>query len=92
MCLAAEFSIGLAVSSAHPLGLVVSIAMPALAMRQPERRTAYSSAIGYYAGALWPLIPCARNFFGPDVSLMTALALWVLACAPRLSLADCLVS
>ena len=80
MCFAAEFSIGLAVSSAHPLGLVASIAMPAVAMRQPERRAAYSSAIGYYAGALWPLVPCARNFFGPDVSLMTASAFWVVAC------------
>ena len=81
LCFVAEFAIGLAVSSAHPLGLVASIAMPAVAMRQPERRAAYSSAIGYYAGALWPLVPCARNFFGPDVSLMTALAFWVVACA-----------
>ena len=81
MCFVAEFSIGLAVSSAHPLGLVASIAMPAMAMRQPTRRATYSSAIGYYAGALWPLVPCARNFFGPDVSLMTALAFWVVACA-----------
>jgi predicted amidohydrolase len=81
ICFVAEFSIGLAVSSAHPLGLVASIAMPAMAMRQPTRRATYSSAIGYYAGALWPLVPCARNFFGPDVSLMTALAFWVVACA-----------
>jgi predicted amidohydrolase len=80
-CFIAELSIGLALSSAHPLGLAASIAMPALAMRQLQRRAAYSSAIGYYAGALWPLVPCARNFFGPDVSLTTALALWVVACA-----------
>ena len=81
MCLAAEFSIGLAVSSAHPLGLVAAVAMPAVAMRQPRREAAYSSAVGYYAGALWPLVPCARNFFGPSVSHTTALALWAVACA-----------
>jgi hypothetical protein len=77
---AAAFSIGLGVSSAHPLGLVAAVAMPALAMRQRRRPAAYSSAMCYYGGALWPLIPGARNFFGPSVSLMTALALWAVAC------------
>src|SRR6516164_11240317 len=77
----AEFSVGLAVSSAHPLGLAVAIVMPALAMRQETRRAGYLAALCYYAGALWPLIPGARNFFGPHVAILTALTLWAVACA-----------
>jgi len=75
-----EFSLGLAYCSAHPLGMVAAVAMPAFALRQHTRSEAYCAAICYYAGALWPLIPGARNFFGPAVSPLTALALWAVAC------------
>ena len=78
---AVGFSIGLTVSSAHPLGPAVAIVMPALAMRQETRRAGYLAALCYYAGALWPLIPGARNFFGPHVAILTALTLWAVACA-----------
>ena len=78
---AVEFSIGLTVSSAHPLGLAVAIVMPALAMRQETRRAAYFAALCYYAGALWPLMPGARNFFGSHVTILTALTLWAVACS-----------
>ncbi len=81
LCYAVEFSIGLTVSSAHPLGLAVAIVMPALAMRQKTRRAAYFAALCYYAGALWPLMPGARNFFGPHVTILTALTLWTVACS-----------
>lgn len=79
--LAVELCIGLAVSSAHPLGLVVASGMPALAMHQQTRRGAYLAALCYYAGAAWPLIPGARNFFGPRATVLTALLLWAVACA-----------
>ena len=36
-------------------------------------------ALSYYAGALWPLIPGAKNFFGPNVSFFVALILWAVA-------------
>lgn len=68
---------GAAVSTAHPLGIIAAIAMPAFALSQQGRRAAYALGSSYYAAALWPLIPGARNFFGPDVSALAAVALWV---------------
>jgi hypothetical protein len=80
LCYVAEFSIGLAYSSAHPLGISLAFLMAALAIRQQSRSQAYRAAISYYAGALWPLIPGARNFFGSAVSPLTEIALWTVAC------------
>lgn len=80
LSLGLQFSLGLAYSSAHPVGMAAAIAMPTFALRQYSRPAAYRAAICYYAGALWPLIPGARNFFGPNVSPLTALALWAMAC------------
>jgi hypothetical protein len=77
---ATEFGIGLAFSSAHPFGRVFAIIIPALVLRNQSRTAAYLAAMCYYAGALWPVVPGARNFFGADVSLLTAFALWMAAC------------
>ena len=76
-----EYSVGLAFASAHPAGIVLSVLMPVFVLRQPTRSGAYGAAACYYAGALWPLIPGARNFFGPTVSIMSACALWAVALA-----------
>lgn len=72
---------GLALTTAHPLGIAVAIAMPALVLSQPARRTSYAAALSYYGAALWPLIPGARNFLSPNVSPLAAFALWVFATA-----------
>ncbi len=71
--------VGLAVSTGHPIGITASVLMPPLALRAESRRAAYESALSYYAGALWPLIPGAKNFLGPDVSPFTAFGLWATA-------------
>ncbi|HZC23843.1 MAG TPA: hypothetical protein VE866_10940, partial [Candidatus Binatia bacterium] len=70
---------GLLLSSAHPAAIAVSVVMPAIVMRQSRRRAAYAIGAVYYAAALWPLIPSARNFFGPNVSALVAIGLWVSA-------------
>jgi hypothetical protein len=75
----AALFVGLAVSSGHPIGITASVLMPALALRPKSRRGAYAVALSYYAGALWPLIPGAKNFFGPNVSFCVALILWAVA-------------
>ena len=77
--IAAAAATGLLLSSAHPAGIAVSVVMPAIVMRQSRRRAAYAIGAVYYAAALWPLIPGARNFFGPDVSALVAIGLWVSA-------------
>jgi hypothetical protein len=73
----AAAAIGLALSSANPVGIAVSTVIPAIVMRQQIRRVAYTVAAMYYAAALWALIPGARNFFGPDVSPVVAIGLWI---------------
>jgi hypothetical protein len=75
----AALFVGLAVSSGYPIGITASVLMPALALRAESRRVSYQSALSYYAGALWPLIPGAKNFFGPNVSFFAALILWAIA-------------
>ena len=74
--IAAAALTGLLLSSAHPAGIAVSVVMPAIVMSQSRRCTACAIAAVYYAAALWPLIPGARNFFGPDVSALVAIGLW----------------
>ena len=76
--IAASF-IGFALSSANPMGIALSVVMPAIAMRQSRRRAAYTAGAIYYATALWPLLPGARNFFGPDASVLVAVGLWALS-------------
>jgi apolipoprotein N-acyltransferase len=75
----AAFLAGLAVSTGYPVGIAASVLMPPLALRAESRRAAYESALSYYAGALWPLMPGAENFFGPDVSPFAAFGLWAIA-------------
>jgi apolipoprotein N-acyltransferase len=73
--------IGISVASAHPLGIAVSVAMPAFIMRQKRRSAAYAIGVIYYSAALWPLVPGARNFFGPRVSILVALLMWTISAA-----------
>jgi predicted amidohydrolase len=78
--------VGVAVSSAHPAGIIAALLLlPVLVFRQPSRRTCYAAAICHYAGALWPLAVGARNFFGPNVSAAAAIAFRAL-CALLLAL------
>jgi hypothetical protein len=72
-------SAGAAVSTAHPLGIIAATAMPTLALTQETRQDSYVAALSYYGAALWPLIPGARNFFGPHVSALVAVTLWVVS-------------
>ena len=73
------FAIGIALSAAHPIGIILSVGAPALMLIQPTRQWAYTSALFYYGGALWPIIPGARNFFGPRASVLETVALWIVS-------------
>src|SRR5579863_4425590 len=72
-------AVGIALSTGHPIGIVLSVGAPALMLIQPTRRWAYTSALCYYGGALWPIIPGARNFFGPRASVLETVALWIVS-------------
>jgi len=73
------FAIGIALSAAHPIGIILSVGAPALMLIQPTRQWAYTSALFYYGGALWSVIPGARNFFGPRVSVLETVAIWIVS-------------
>jgi predicted amidohydrolase len=78
--------VGIAVSSAHPAGIIAALLLlPVIVFRRPSRRSCYGTAASYYADALWPLAVGARNFFGPDISAGAAIAFWAL-CAVLLAL------
>jgi apolipoprotein N-acyltransferase len=72
---------GLAVSTGRPLGIAVAVVLPALALRAESRRKSYQTAALYYGAALWPLVPGANNFFGPQVSVLLAIVLWITSAA-----------
>lgn len=73
----AAAAVGLAFTTAHPAGVAAAISMPALALSQPTRRASFQAALFYYGAALWPMMPGANNFFGPDASVLAAVFLWV---------------
>jgi Carbon-nitrogen hydrolase len=76
---AGSAALGLASSTGDPAGLILTVAMPAWALRQPARRWGYISAASYYLGASWPIVSAARNFFGPHPAAFDAFALWMVA-------------
>jgi hypothetical protein len=76
-CLSA--GIGISASTGHPVGIALMCLMPALAAAQDCRRHAFIVAAAYLAGATWPMIPGARNFFGPRPGAIDAVALWIAA-------------
>jgi hypothetical protein len=76
---AATSAIGVAASFGHPAGIAAMALMPALAMAQTRRRDAWLIAFSYYAAASWPIVPAARNFFGPGVSTPEAFGLCIAA-------------
>jgi predicted amidohydrolase len=76
---AAGLFAGFAISTGYPIGITASVLMPAIALRAESRQAAYRSALSYYAGALWPLVPGAKNFFGPGVSPFAAFGFWAVA-------------
>jgi hypothetical protein len=72
---------GLAVSTGLPFGVAVAAVLPSFALRAQSRRKSYETAALYYGAALWPLVPGANNFFGPDVPILLAIVLWTASAA-----------
>ena len=68
--------IGLAVFDWSPARDLVLVLMPACCPATESRGNSYCAAGIYSTGALWPLVPGAKNFFGADASLPAGVALW----------------
>jgi predicted amidohydrolase len=69
--------IGLAFSSAQPIGVVSTVAFPALALNAKSRRAAFFAAAFYFAGTSWPIVSAGRNFFGAHAGVLDGIALWI---------------
>ncbi len=74
----AAATVGSVVSTGYPAGIMMAISIPALIFWNQSRRSAWGTAMLYHGCAIWPVIPGARNFFGPRVSLFAATALWTI--------------
>jgi hypothetical protein len=77
-------SLGLAVSTGHPIGISVAAGMPFVALMPGRRAVAFEAALGYYAAGLWPMIPGLQRYIGPSTSSLVAAAIWIV-CASLLS-------
>lgn len=57
--------------------IALAILMPIAVSLQKNRITAFLAALGYYAGASWPLIPGAKVFFAANATWLESALLWL---------------
>lgn len=79
LTLATTIAIAVGASLACVPLMALMFLMPFLVAVQRSRIGAYCVALVYYAAASWPLVPGARNFFGPTPWLLSSLGLWLLS-------------
>lgn len=71
---------GLIVSTGYPAAIALSVFFPRLVFLQTTRLAAIAAGSLYHAGALWAIIPAARNFFSGRVNAPDPIILWLAAC------------
>jgi hypothetical protein len=76
LCIAV--GMGLGVSTGYPLGIVAAAGMPLVCLGSGTRKGAFRATLGYYAAALWPIVPGIERYLGPANTLL-AVMLWALA-------------
>ena len=79
IALGSALAMGLGVSTGHPLGIVAAAAMPFACLVPGTRKDAFKSALGYYIGGLWPIVPGLGRYIGQSATILIPLAIWVLA-------------
>jgi hypothetical protein len=70
-------ALGLGESTGHALGMIAAAAMPLACLAPGTRQAAFKSAFGYYATALWPMIPSLEAYWKPEP--LIPLLLWICA-------------
>jgi hypothetical protein len=79
IALGSTLAMGLGASTGHPLGIVAAAAMPFACLVPETRKDAFKSALGYYIGGLWPIVPGLGRYIGQSATILIPLAIWVLA-------------
>jgi hypothetical protein len=77
LLLCSAIALGLGESTGYPLGMIVVAAMPLACLAPGTRKTAFKSAFGYYAAALWPMIPGLEAYWKSRP--LIPLLLWIFA-------------
>jgi hypothetical protein len=77
LSLCSAIAIGLGVSTGYPLGMIVAVAMPLACLAAGTRKAASKSTFGYYATALWPIIPGLEAYWKSATPLIPVM-LWIL--------------
>ena len=75
----AATTIGLAVSTGHPVGLAAAAGMPIVCLLARSRKNAFESTLGYYTAGLWPMIPGLQCYIGSSASPRIPFAVWLFA-------------
>jgi apolipoprotein N-acyltransferase len=75
LLLCSSIALGLGVSTGWALGMVVAAAMPLACLAAGTRKAALRSAFGYYAAALWPMIPGLEVYWKSEP--LIPLLLWI---------------
>jgi len=75
LLLCSAIVLGLGESTGYPLGMIVAAGMPLACLAPGTREAAFKSGFGYYAAALWPMIPGLEAYWKSN-SLIPIL-LWI---------------
>jgi hypothetical protein len=75
MLLYSSIALGLGVSTGYPLGMIAAAAMPLACLTPGTRKAALKSAFGYYAAALWSMIPVLEAYWKSQP--LIPLLLWI---------------
>ena len=69
---------GLGVSTGHPMGIIAAAEMPVACLTAGTRKAAFKSTLGFYAAAIWPMVPGLDRYFGQSAISLIPIAMWVL--------------
>jgi hypothetical protein len=75
LLLCSAIVLGLGLSTGYPLGMIVAAGMPLACLAAANRKAAFKSAFGYYAAALWPMIPGLDAYWKSEP--LIPLLLWI---------------
>jgi apolipoprotein N-acyltransferase len=75
LSLCSALAMGFGLSSGYPLGIIAAAGMPIACLTPATRKAAFECALGYYAAALWPMVPGLDRYTGH--STLIPIALWV---------------
>lgn len=77
--LSTAVTIGLGMSTGHPLGIAAAAGMPLVCLATETRNAAFKNTVGYYLASLWPAIPGLDRYIGQSATFLAPIALWAIS-------------